>query len=291
MSQPLWFLRHAERVIGPFPAPQVREFLRNGEITQDWEISLDEVDWLSIRDSGQFEEDAASWTGAPGQSVQDWREQREQARHRWLQDTQDIEQTEAHDLALERRARQALAEHQTHTDSMLRAAHGRRPPIIAGLLAVLVLLVALYFIWRGQGEESAIQAGIGLRANCALSAGEAVNWSRCDKRGLSAPGIIARNMVLLEANLEGADLEGADLSYGALVRANLRNANLRGVRLTGADLSGADLGGADLRTADLRYAVLKGARLEGARLEGAALGKSTWPDGRLCPEGALGQCP
>lgn len=294
MSQPLWFLRQhpGDRVIGPFPAQQVREFLQNGEITPSWEISLDEVDWLSILESGQFDpEPTCPDKGNEEMSRQAWREERAQARHRWLKDTADIRQAEAHDLTIERRVRQALAQDQFETDTLVRKQHNRRPPVVAGLLAILVVVGAIYFIWQGQKGESGIQAEFGLVANCASPLAEAVNWNRCDKRGLNAPGTVARNTRMERVNLEGANLAGADLRYAAMVMANLRSANLRGLNLSGADLTGADLSGSDLSRADLRYAVLKDARLDGVRLEGAQLGNAIWPDGHQCLEGAVGQCP
>lgn len=293
MSQPLWYLRkhHHDRVIGPFPALQVREFLQNGEITPSWEISLDEKDWLTILESGQFVAEQAVPTENGDMDRRAWREERAQARHRWLGDTADIEQTEPHDMAMERRTRQALAQDQIETDVLLHQAHDRRPPVVAGLLALLVLVGLIYFIWQGQQEVTGIQAEIGLVAQCSVPLVEAVNWSRCDKRGLVAPGTVARNTRMKGVNLEGANLAGADLGYAALPQAQLRNADLKGINLTGADLTGSDLSGSDLSGADLRFAVLKDARLVGVRLEGARLGKAVWPDGRQCAEEAIGQCP
>lgn len=293
MSQPLWYLRQnpGASVIGPFPTRQVREFLENGEVTPAWEISLDEVNWLSIRDSGQFES-AQSPASVQGEmEPQSWREERARARHRWLQDTADIALAEPHDLAMERRVRQALVQDQAHTDTMLEQQRSRRPPVVAGLLAVLVLVGAVYFIWRAQGGGSGIQAGIGLVATCGAPLAEAVNWSGCDKRGLVAPGAVARNTRMERINLEGANLSRADLSYAALKHANLRNAHLQGIKLSGADLTGADLTGSDLSQADLRFAVLRDARLLGVRLEGAQLGRAVWPDGHQCAAGAIAQCP
>jgi hypothetical protein len=293
MSQPLWFLRQhrSARVIGPFPALQVREFLQNGEITPAWEMSLDEQDWISLLESGQFNPESSVPAENGEMNTRAWREERAQARHRWLHDTADIDQTEPHDLAMERRTRQALAQHQADIDDLLVKEHKRRPPVVAGLLALLVLVGLIYFIWQGQKEVTGIQAEIGLVAHCSAPLAEAVNWNRCDKRGLVAPGAVARNTRMAGVNLEGANLAGADLSYAALPQAHLRNADLKGINLTGADLTGSDLSGSDLSGSDLSFAVLKDARMEGVRLEGARLGKVVWPDGRQCAEEAIGQCP
>lgn len=291
MSQPLWYLRQLDRVIGPFPAPQIQEFLHNGEITPDWQISLDEVNWIGIRDSGQFDETEGRAPNGGDVDRQAWRQEREQARHRWLNDGSDIAQAEAQDMARERRVRQALVQDMAETDALLKQDQVRRPPVIAGLLALLLVVGIIYLIWQGQQGQSGIQAGIGLQAQCAAPLAEAVNWNGCNKHGLAAPGVVARNTRMERVNLEGANLAGADLSYAALAQANLRNADLRGINLTGADLTGADLSGSDLSRADLRFAVMKNAYLNGVRLEGAQLGNATWPDGRICAEGVLGTCP
>jgi len=178
MFQPLWFLRHDDRIIGPFPAPQIREFLKEGEITPDWEISLDEVDWLSIRDSGQFEEDRAAWlkSGEHGRLL--WQEEREQARHRWLNDlgeSGDLAQAEPHDTALEQQSRRALEQDERHTDPLLQQEHARRPPVLSGLVAILLVVGIAYFVWWGQKGESGMQTEIGLVAHCAHPLREAVN--------------------------------------------------------------------------------------------------------------------
>jgi len=293
MSQPLWYLREHKqgRVIGPFPALQVQEFLANGEITLAWEISLDQKDWLTVSESGQFSPKQAPDSGGDAISRQAWRDERTQARHRWLQDKDDISLAQPRDMASERRVRQALQADHLETDSLLEAEQRRRPPIIAGVLAVLILAGLTYFIWQGQGEESGIQAEIGLVANCAAPLEEAVNWGQCDKRGFKAPGVVAHNTRMERINLSDSDLSGADLSYALLTKANLRNSQLSGINLTGADLTGADLSGSNLSRADLRFAVLKDANLDGVPLEGAQLGRAIWPDGHQCAEGAVGQCP
>lgn len=289
MPQPLWYLRHGEQAIGPYPSPQVREFLDNGSVTADWEISLDEVDWLTIRESGQFEPAHRNKFVDEDRSAR--REERKEARQRWLDDKADLDRAEPHDMAQERRVRQALAQDQAHTETLLLQEHARKPPLLGMLLVILLTLGAGYVVWWTQRGESVIQTEIGLTANCALPLGEAVNWNGCDKHGLAAPGASARNTRMERVNLEGADLTGADLSYAALPRANLRHARLQGINLSGADLTGADLSGSDLSLADLRFAVLKDARMDGVRLERALLGKATWPDGRLCGAEAVGECP
>lgn len=291
MSQPLWYLRQQDRVIGPFPVPQIREALRNGEITPDWLISLDQEDWLSIRESGQFDDLEGSVPPAADAEHQLWLQERQQARERWLGEGAGIDMAQPQDLDRQRQAQQALAQDLARTDALLRIGRERRPPLRAGLLALLVLVGSIYLIWQGQKGRTDIETGIDLKAQCNAPLAEAVNWDACDKRGLVAPGVVARNARMARINLEGAQMAGADLSYGNMVGANLRNANLQGLRLSGADLTGADLSGSDLTRADLRYAVLRHAFLNGVRLRETQLGNAVWSDGHVCPAEAVGGCP
>jgi len=111
--------------------------------------------------------------------------------------------------------------------------------------------------------------------------------------------------ILAEAHLTWADLRGANLAEAYLIntklggaklyRTNLSGANLSEARLDGADLREADLSDADLLRADLSEANLAGANLSGAnlndaKLSGANLSGATWPDGKVCAEGSIGEC-
>lgn len=295
MSQPLWFLRHAGRIIGPYPAPQVREFLQQGEITPDWEISLDEVDWLPLGASGQFDlpgtpADAARRADAADEPPGSWQAERARARQRWLHEGDGVETAAEQAPDLEQRVRAAQAEHQARTDALLQARQRRRPPLLAGLVALLVLAGLAYFIGWGERLRPAAPAGVSMGADCTRPPGEAVNWRGCDLAGLAAVNVRARNMLVDGANLQDARLAGADLSYGSFTDTRLRNADLRGARLVGADLARADLTGADLTGADLGFAVLRQARLQGVRLAGARLGEAVWSDGRVCAAHSVGAC-
>ena len=290
MSQPLWYLRHADRVVGPFPAPQLREFLSSGEVNLDWEISLDQVDWLTMRESGRFDDIDQGHPANTDVSNGEWRDERSKARQRWLNDQGELVKATQRNLAQERRTRQALSEDSARTDSLVQQAQNRRAPVWAGVLALFLLAGIGIFVWWGQRGESPIQTGIGQTSNCSAPLAEAVNWAKCDKRSVNLQGGFARNARLAQINFEGANLARADFSYASLNAANLRNANLQGINLTGADLTGADLTGADLTGADLRYAVLSNASVDGVTLQGAQLGKALWPDGQQCAEGSVGIC-
>jgi len=288
MTQSLWYLRHEGQVFGPFPAPQIEEALNTGEVSPDWDISLNEIDWLSIADSGQFKAGKAASIESATQETASWRDQRQQARERWLQEGAGVTEV-AHDPVQDAAARNSIVHDHIRTEALLQAEKGKRTSPWMALLALVLLAGIGVTVWLGQRDKP-IQAGISAAINCAAALSDGVNWTACDKRGYSQAGVKARNARLDKIQFQDARLKGADLAYASLRRASLRNAELGYMNLTGADLTGADLTGADLTGADLSFAVLTAANLTGARLDNAKLGKAAWNDGRMCAEGSIGEC-
>jgi hypothetical protein len=292
MTQSLWYLRHDGQVYGPFPAPQIEEALRTGEVSPDWDISLNEVDWLSIAESGQFTTEKTATVEASRlpqqQEMVAWRDQRQQARERWLQDGAVVTEV-AHDPVKDAAARTSIAKDHIRTQALLQAEKSKRTSPWMALLALVLLAGVGVTVWLGQRDKP-IQAGISAAINCAAALSDGVNWTSCDKHEFAQLGVKARNARLDKIRFEDARLKGADLAYASLRNASLRNAELANVNLTGADLTGADLAGADLTGADLSFAVLAAANLTGARLANAKFDKAAWNDGRICAEGSIGEC-
>jgi hypothetical protein len=290
MAQPLWYLRHDGKVYGPFPAPQIDTALAEGDINPDWEVSLNENDWLTIAESGQFAGTQTSQAATdPATNPPGWREERLRARQRWLGEAGMAESALPHDSDQDAQARKAITSDHAQTEALLQAQKHARASPLAALLGILLVLSIGLGIWWGEPEKP-IQTKIDLVADCAAPATDGVNWMNCDKKGFTQPGMRARNAKLEQVRLDEARLGGADLTYAILRRASLRNAQLSGATLLGADLTGADLSGADLKGADLRYANLSKANLNGTRIESARLGRAVWVDGRTCAEGAPGAC-
>lgn len=283
MAQPLWYLRSAGQVLGPFPSPQVEEMLREGSIDAQCEISLDEIGWLPLAESGQFLKRPEPPPAVADPEKLAWEEQRQRARQRF--ESGVPEPLEAHDPALDEQRRQALERDQLGTDRLLQAQRGRRPSLWIPLLALLAIALASLVVWWGQNDQP-IQTSLNQAVNCAAPAAEGVNWRACDLRGKGLAGTLLRNARLEKTRLDDARLAGAILEYANLHQASLRNADLRGAKLAAADLTGADLTGADLTGANLRHAVLTGAHLAGARLD-----QAIWSDGRTCGMDAIGACP
>jgi len=280
MAQPLWYLRYAGEIVGPYPPPRVEELLRAGEISGEWEISLDEKDWLPLKESGQFFGQEKTQQATSERLA--WFEERQRARERWQGESGDV--PVPHDASLDEARRQALALDEQRTERLVSAEQARRPSRLIGLFALLVLGAIGVSVWLGQSEQP-IQAALNQAVNCAAPAGEGINWSGCDKRGAALAGAMLRNARLERTRLEDARLAGAVMEYANASVANLRNADLRGAKLMAVDLSGADLSGADLSGANLRYAVMNGTRLAGTRLDNAV-----WSDGRTCAAGSVGAC-
>lgn len=281
MAQPLWYLRHGGTLLGPYPTPRVRELLKSGAISPEWDVSLDGKDWLPLIQATQLLPDDKSGVVIESSDEKTaWEEERQRAQDRW----QGQEPLVEHDAGLEAARRQALERDEVRTDQLVAAEHKRSPSLLIGGLALLGLAVAGVAVKWGESEQP-IQASLNQAVNCAAAAAEGVNWSTCDKRGTALAGAMLRNAHLGKARLDDAQMPGANLEYAQAAGASLRNVDLSGARLTAADLSGADLSGADLKTAHLHYAVLTGARLAGTRLDGA-----TWTDGRICAPDSLGEC-
>ena len=118
--------------------------------------------------------------------------------------------------------------------------------------------------------------------------------------GLEAPGVDWHESSMVQMRLDGANLQGANLSRSIMHMSNLKGANLMLANLEGTHLHAANLQGTNLTMANLSGASLLDADLSGANLLGANLQKAiliqakfdgaTWPDGRVCAEGSIGEC-
>lgn len=288
MAQSIWYVRHEDKVFGPFPPLQIEEALKTGEINPESEVSLNAVDWLSIADSGQFDIPVLPNIIDVSDDSVSWHDQRRQARKRWLQEGASVTEV-ARDPAQDAADRSAVERNHIRTQVLLNEAKNKRRSPWIGMLALVLIVAAGFTIWLGQGDKP-IQAGISQTINCAELLHDGVNWTGCGKPGYIQPNASARNALMNKVRLDDARLKGADLAYASLQSASLRNVELVGVNLTGADLSHADLSGTDLSGADLRYAVLIKANLTGVRFSGTQLDKATWVDGRVCSAGSTDVC-
>jgi hypothetical protein len=288
MVQSIWYLRHEDKVYGPFPPQQIQEALKTEEINPESEVSLNAVDWLSIADSGQFDIAVNPEIIDVSDDSVSWHDQRRQARKRWLQEGASVTEVER-DPVRDAAERSSIERNHIRTQALLNEANNKRRSPWIVMLALALVAGAGFTIWLGQGDKP-IQAGISQTVNCAEPLRDGVNWTGCGKPGYAQSNVKARNALMNKVRLDDARLKGADLAYASMQSASLRNIELVGVNLTGADLSQADLSGADLSGADLRYAVLTKANLTGVRFSATQLDKATWVDGRVCAAGSTDVC-
>lgn len=286
MIQHLWYVRRRGEIKGPFPAGQLREMFGDSELDLKDEVSLDKQNWVRLMETDVLKKAPPPEPHVTTDEV--WQQEREKARQRWADDTEDgLDEVGADtEKTMER-----LREHEQATRVLLEAQSKKRPAFLSGVASLLILAAIGLLVWHGQSNNIVIRtASTTATTDCSRPPGDGVNWNGCimNDAGMSRANL--RNSQLKGIRLERADLAGADLSYADLTGADLRGANLRGAILKAATLSQADLTGADLSGSDLDYASLAAARINGVRFDGASLKQSTWVDGRVCGGASVGAC-
>ncbi len=290
MTQHLWYVRANGQVSGPFPAPQVRQAHQLGHMVDKDEVSLDGQQWITLAESGIVRPDANLEVDANVVQDDSWRQEREKARLRWLNDAIETRREDVQAIR-EDEVSSRLRRHEEDTRNLMTARSSRRPAFLAGLIGLLAIILTGIAIWYGQSDETGIQASFVRQiSQCDKPPQPGVVWAGCDKTGGNFRNVSLANGKLARTVFERADLAVADLAYADLARASLRGANLRGANLRGASMQGADLTGADISGANLEFAVLTGAVMEGVRIDGTRLSQATMPDGRVCSDGSVGQC-
>ena len=171
--------------------------------------------------------------------------------------------------------------------------HSRRAFFSTFIVLVLFVLSRTAFGWTDDVEKLP-------DINTLCKPEPEAQCTQAVRIGLQAPGVNWRDSSMVQIRLDGANLQGANLSGSILQLANLKGANLMLANLKGAHLHAVNLQGSNLTMADLSGASLLDADLKGANLLGANLQKTiliqakfsgaTWPDGRVCAEGSVGEC-
>ncbi len=124
-----------------------------------------------------------------------------------------------------------------------------------GRLLLLALLLPILAFFAANGAQAA----------CGDAAGPFVDWSFCDKSGITLPP---------GTNLFGANLSGTDLGGATLVGVDMRLATLSDSATADPSLiSSADFSNADLTNANLSQAAsIDGVNFAGAEIQGLNLG-------------------
>jgi hypothetical protein len=284
----LWYVRHGESVVGPFPPKTISRHVLLGRILLTDHVSPDKVNWLALGELPELLPDEALLTADAGT----WDEERNKAARRWADER--VSSEPVHLKGDRRRIGQGIegivfrGRHAEVWETLKKRRSHFMGPTLAFFAAVALFAVVAAALYS---PVNPVKVGLAPPTpDCAGMAAPEVNWSGCDKQGLWLAGANLSGAALADTRLNSAQLTGANLSYAKLPDADLSFANLAGAKLVSADLKGTDLSHAELRDADLQYADLRGANLLDASLQAAALDHATWIDGRVCKPGSVGQC-
>jgi len=281
-----WYIRHGEKIQGPFPNQLISRYLILGRIQLDTEVSQDQENWAPVSEFSALIPDEVLNANTPeGQKALMLARIREDERSARAAEEAALE-------ASERRVDedQIIRLHRQLRDDVLSRYRSRpeitRRNIVLVLLVAAVLLLGLLFYRPVDTSRG---------ADCSAPPQQGINWSACNKQGLSLSGIDMSGAKFESTQLNGADftrsrLDNSDFSYANLSQAEMQQASLRNASLVGANLRMANLQGAVLTDANLAYAELEGARLEGAVLDNARFDNAIWINGKHCLPGSLGAC-
>ena len=285
-NQGRWYVRRGEQIQGPFPNQLISRYLILGRMDLETEVSQDQENWVAVREYNalipEVVREAHTPEGHKALMLARIREDERSARAAEIAAEEDSERRVDEDqiMKLHRQLRDDVLKRYHTKPEMTR----RNIAIVLSLAAAMLLALLLY---RPQDT--------GLGADCTALAKPGVNWSDCNKQGMSLSGIDLSGAIFKSSQLNGVDftrsrLDVADLSYANLSQAEMPQASFRNAVLVGANLRMANLQGAVLQGADLSYAELEGARLEGAVLSNARFDNAIWINGKSCLPGSLGVC-
>lgn len=302
--QKLWFVRHGDRISGPFPAKLISQDWMLGRFQATDEASFDRVLWAQIQEIPELQPHIMHIKNrvvGTADAPLDWERERREAALRWVDERHRHDRREDAGALLSAPNRRGpdrrvpenpewAVLRQRHAD--VEAALRRRRERFIGIAIVLLGLLALvlYAVFSFSPVNPVKVGFHGPYAACSEPASTQVNWARCDKNGAWLKGVDLTSALLRETRFNAANLSFSNLSYANLSGADLSFANLQQTKLVGANLTSANLTYAELRDADLRYADLRGAKLDAATLIGARLDDATWIDGRLCAVVSVGEC-
>jgi hypothetical protein len=303
--QAVWYVRHGDQVLGPFPERMISRGVLLGRFSRGDQVSLDKAIWLRLSEVAELlPQPAAESVQGKAKSAR-WNEERRLAELRWAdergQPDRRQEQADAtrainvaedarskRDRRLVKEAPAVVANREAHVPQASPIQGKRTYGSVLTLIGLSAAVIA-GALWLPPVEP--IKVGLGpATPTCQAPPVASINWSGCNRSGAWLPGVVLQSANLSNGRLSNAHLNDSNLSYANLSGADLVNAKLKRARLLGAKLVNAKLNNADLTEADLSYADLRSAVIEGAVLTGAHLDNAIWPDGNTCAAGSLGQC-
>lgn len=279
-----WYIKHGERIQGPFPNKLIGRFLILGRITQEAMVSQDKVHWAAVKSYPAMVPEVVKEAGTPEGNralmLARIREDERSSEHGAEEVFDDRREDEEQIVRLHRQMR----------DDVLKrySAQPRKRIVYLGIgIFCALTLLGVYLVMQGPGSIRL--------ADCGAKAKQGINWSGCNKQGE-----VLRNQDLRQVNFRSAKLEAVDLSASKLQEADLAYANLsqsilvsaqlQNSNLKGANLRNSNLQGANLSAANLSYAELVGSQLQGAILTQAIFDHAIWVNGETCLPGSVGAC-
>jgi hypothetical protein len=278
-----WFIKHNDKVRGPFPNQLISSNLILGRINLNTLISQDEKNWSPVKDYKALVPDvvlnAHSPEGAKALML---------ARVREDERRSTTDEQESDDRRVDED--QIIKLHRQLRDDVLKRYHNK-PQNKTRNIAIILAIVAAFLLAFLFYQPSIKRVG----ADCDLAASPGVNWSSCNKQGQNLAGLDLSSSQFKATQLNGADfsrsrLDHSDLSYASLFHAEMQQSSLQSAQLKGTNLRQANLQGANLQDADLSYAELVGAKLDGAVLINTRFDNAIWINGQQCLPGSVGAC-
>lgn len=278
-----WYIKHGERVQGPFPNKLIGSYLILGRISQETLVSQDKNNWSPVSDYPAMVPEVVKEAGTvQGDRALMLARIREDERSSKLNESDEFDNRREDEEQLIQLHRQIRDDVQKGYSVK---SHTR---IVYSAIAVLLLLTIIGFLISNSGSSLKL-------ADCDAPAKPGINWSACNKQGevlrnRNLQQVNFRSAKLQTADLSAAQLQGADLSYADLSQSILISAQLMNTNLKGANLRRANLMGADLSAANLSYAELVGSNLQGSDLKQAIFDHAIWVNGEKCLPGSIGAC-
>ncbi|MDH5484566.1 MAG: pentapeptide repeat-containing protein [Gammaproteobacteria bacterium] len=280
-----WYVKKADKILGPFPNRTISSSLILGRITLDTEVSQDQEHWVAVKEYNALVPDvvreAHTPEGAKALMLARVREDERAARAKAATEPGDERRVDED---------QIIKLHRQLRDDILKKYHNK-PIINKQTISIALLVFVIIMITAVVLQPPSQQIG----ADCSATAIAGVNWSSCNKQGVKLANMDLtasqfKSTRFEAASFNGSKLDNAELSYANLSQADLQQASLQGAALVGANLRQANLQGANLQGANLSYAELEGANLQSTRLENVRFDHAIWVNGAQCLPGSLGGC-
>lgn len=311
----LLYTRRDNVIRGPFPSKQISRHLLLGRISEDDEVSTDQVNWRQVRDFPELIPNELKGDMDDPLVQQRLRLARFREDERLAGDRRGNRRQKAGDENRkpgDRRTPETVAtrkHREIKTEILREGKQSSNTKVISAVIVVMAIVGIIGYMVKQVSPK------VTFVKSCDVTARPGANWSDCQMEGAVYNQANLKNSRLRNVNLTGSELtnsdfSGSDLAYGnyslasfkysnlrdvnmlgaVLRKANLSNTSLLNTTLSFAVLQDANLSYANLQNADLSNADLSGAIITGANLNNVKLDNAIWIDQRICGLGSRGKC-